>query len=66
MATIDLTNDITPKNPNRPVKPHLSDLRTAIAGATGGNAAYPAEWRDKANRNDLIFALRSLGVAYPN
>ena len=66
MATIDVTNDITPKHRYRPVVPDLDDLRTAIAAAPGGNAAYPASFRDKANRNDLIFALRSLGVPYPN
>lgn len=66
MATVDLTNDITPKHPFRPVKPRLSDLRTAIANAPGGPAAYPASQTEKMNRNDLIFALRSLGVAYPN
>lgn len=66
MATIDVTNDIVPKHPYRPVKPNLADLRTAIANAAGGPAAYPADWRDKANRNDLMFALRSLGVAYPS
>lgn len=66
MATVDVTNDIVPKNKNRPVKPRLSDLRTAIAAAPGGPAAYPASFTDKANRNDLIAALRSLGVDYPN
>jgi len=66
MATIDVTNDITPKHPYRPVKPRLSDLRTLIANAAGGPAAYPASITDKMNRNDLIAALRSLGVAYPN
>lgn len=66
MATIDVTNDITPKHQFRPVKPRLSDLRAAIAAAPGGPAAYPTSFTDKANRNDLIAALRSLGVAYPN
>ena len=66
MATIDLTNDITPKHRFRPVKPNLADLRAAIAAASGGGAAYPAAIRNKMNRNDLIFALRNLGVAYPS
>lgn len=59
MATIDLTNDIAPVHAFRPVKPKLSELRSAITEAdTGG--AYPADLLDKMNRNDLVFTLRSL------
>lgn len=64
MATIDLTNDIEPKHPFRPVKPELSELRAAIAAAdTGG--AYPTTLVDKMNRNDLVFTLRTLGGELP-
>lgn len=65
MATIDLTNDIEPVHQFRPVKPKLSELRSAIA-ELDTEGVYPVELTDKMNRNDLVFILRSLqGDALP-
>jgi len=65
MATIDLTNDIEPVHQFRPVKPKLSELRSAIA-ELDTEGVYPVELTDKMNRNDLVFTLRSLqGDALP-
>lgn len=64
MATVDLVNDIEPKNPLRPVRIGLSDLRSAITNAdTGG--IYSASYLDKLNRNDLISIARSLSIDLP-
>lgn len=64
MATVDLTNDITPKHPYRPVKTNLADLRTLIKAASGGGS-YTDEYLGKCNRNDLTAIARSLGVDLP-
>lgn len=64
MATVDLTNDIEPKHPFRPLRTPLSDLRAAIKAAdTGGN--YKDSYLDKCNRNDLVQIARSVGVELP-
>lgn len=64
MATVDLTNDIAPLNPTRPVKPKLSDLRAAIV-AVDANAKYSNTYLGTLNRNDLVRVARSLGVTLP-
>lgn len=64
MATVDLTNDIAPKHPYRPVKLGLSDLRTAITTADVGGV-YSASYLGMCNRNDLVQIARSLGVDLP-
>ena len=61
MATIDLTNEITPKHKFRPVKPTLASLRAAIETADTGDI-YSADYLGKCNRNDLNYIARSLGV----
>lgn len=63
MATVDLTNEITPKHPFRPVRLKLADLRTAIK--TKAPAAYTDEYLDRCNRNDLVSIARTVGVALP-
>lgn len=60
MATIDLHHDITPLHAfQKPVKPSMSELRTALAGEAGNY--------DLANmtRNDLIYACRLEGITLP-
>lgn len=64
MATVDLTNDITPKHPNRPIRTNLADLRSSIKAAVGGSA-YSDDYLGKCNRNDLTAIARSLGVVLP-
>lgn len=64
MATIDLTNEITPKHPHRPVKETLSGLRAAIKAAPGGSG-YSDGYLGKCNRNDLLYIARNLGVTIP-
>lgn len=65
MATLDLTNDIEPVHAFRPVKPKLSELRSAII-ELDEDEAYPVDLLDKMNRNDLVFTLRTLqGDALP-
>lgn len=64
MATVDLTNDIAPTHPYRPVKAKLSELRTAITEADE-NDVYSADYLNKLNRNDLVAVARSLGVELP-
>lgn len=59
MATIDLTNDIVPVHAFRPVKPKLSELRSAIV-ELDTDGAYSVDLLDKMNRNDLTFTLRTL------
>lgn len=59
MATIDLTNDITPAHPFRPVKAKLSELRSAIV-ELDTDEAYSADLLSKMNRNDLVYVLRTL------
>ena len=59
MATIDLTNDIAPVHPFRPVKPELSELRSAITELDTDDA-YSADLLSKMNRNDLTYTLRTL------
>lgn len=61
MATVDLTNDIQPKHPYRPIKTNLADLRTAIKAASGGSQ-YSDDYLGKCNRNDLTAIARSLGI----
>lgn len=64
MATVDLTNDIEPQHPYRPLKTHLSDLREAIKGADT-EGAYDSDFLDKCARNDLVQIARHLGVELP-
>lgn len=64
MATIDLTNEIEPKHPYRPLKTTLPDLRAAIKEADTEDA-YTEDFLDKCNRNDLTNIARSLGVELP-
>lgn len=64
MATVDLTNEISPKHPFRPVKPYLADLRSLIKAAPGGSS-YTDDYLGKCNRNDLVNIARSLGVTLP-
>lgn len=61
MATVDLTNDIQPKHPYRPIKTNLADLRAAIKAAPGGSQ-YSDDYLGKCNRNDLNAIARSLGI----
>lgn len=64
MATVDLTNDIAPVHPFRPVRTKLSDLRQAIAAADT-NGVYDTAYLDKLNRNDLVAIARALEVDIP-
>lgn len=64
MATVDLTNDIAPAHPHRPIKPKLSELRAAIIDADSGSI-YSATYLGTLNRNDLVSIARSLGVSLP-
>lgn len=64
MATVDLTNDIAPAHPYRPIKAKLSELRAAIIDADSGSI-YSASYLNKLNRNDLVAVARSLGVDLP-
>lgn len=59
MATVDLTNEIAPKHPYRPVKPKLTDVRAAIKAA---DVTYTDEYLGRCNRNDLYGIARSEGV----
>lgn len=64
MATVDLTNDITPTHPYRPIKAKLSELRAAIIDADSGSI-YSTAYLGTLNRNDLVSIARSLGVSLP-
>jgi len=64
MATVDLTNEIEPQHPFRPVKAYLSDIRDAIKEADE-EGIYTDDYLDKCNRNDLTSIARSLGVEVP-
>lgn len=64
MATVDLTNDITPKHPYRPIRTNLADLRAAIKTADA-SGKYTDSYLGKCNRNDLTSIARSLGVVLP-
>lgn len=64
MPTVDLTNDIAPTHPRRPVRLSLSELRRAIKKAdTGG--VYAQSYLDKLNRNDLTYIARRVGATIP-
>lgn len=64
MATIDLTNEIEPKHPYRPLKTPLTDLRAAIKEADT-ESAYSDDFLDKCNRNDLVAIAHHVGVELP-
>ena len=60
MATIDLTNEITPKHPYRPVKETLSGLRAAIKAAPGGYTDWAG--KGKSEERSLTSSNRSATV----
>lgn len=65
MATIDLTNDITPLHKFRPVKPTLAAVRAKIKTAVGSNPTYTDEYLGNCNRNDLYAICREHAIALP-
>lgn len=64
MATTDLTNEIAPVHPYRPVKTRLADLRQAILDQDGG-VNYTAAYLGNLSRNDLVYVARIVGANIP-
>lgn len=63
MATLDLTNDITPLHPYRPDKISLGELRRQIRATVP--SVYTQAFLDNCNRNDLMNIARTHGVRLP-